>query len=72
MTMAVLREVSRVGAEAEAAKMIADTHAVTETALTKEAAETVISTEEMVVLAPVPEAQIGTTVLVEIAEIEMN
>jgi hypothetical protein len=70
--MVVLREVSRVGAEAEAAKMIADTHAVIETALTKEAAETVISTEEMVVLAPVPGAQIGTTVLVEIAEIEMN
>jgi len=70
--MVVLREVSRVGAEAEAAKKIADTHDDTETTLTKEATETVISTEEMVVLAPVPGAQIGTTVPAEIVEIEMN
>lgn len=70
--MAVLREVSRVGAEAEAAKMIADTHAATETALTKVAAEMVISIEEMAEPAPEAEAQIGTIVPVAIAEIVMS
>jgi len=70
--MAALREVSRVGAEAEAVKMSADTHVAIEIVPTKEAAEMVISTEEMAVPAPDHEALIGTIVLVGIAGIEMN
>ena len=69
--MAAHMEVQRVGAEAEAEMMIADTHDATETAQTKLAAETVIFTEVAAACDHGLGAQTETSIVRAIAEIAM-
>jgi hypothetical protein len=70
VTMVVLMEVSRVGAEAEVEKMTVDTHAATETAPMKPDAEMAIFIEGAAVLAHALGARIDITVPEATAAIE--